>query len=405
MAKRNFKTSAYLNYFNDLAMLAMLDSSGQLADYDELVIVDGPYRYNNLMLSGSRAPYLDETPFGRGFLKNHAARIQYRKGEWADEREKRIAAYELCSHEIIVSHDSDEIYAWNEAEFSRFVAGAAGVAYFECQNLCLDGYVFSPEKLAERPLFPRKAFAFKKSRIGPAQHLDYLWLVGVNQQAADPQQNHAAVLADGYHFTQMRDREGQTQKYVFYTALDASRHERPFVKRVAGELGEKLQSGVLNAEEAAEIFLLGLEGFAGLPPAGAGQRLYPRKLLPALEVTLNRTAVARRRFDFRRGYTLLSGYPLIAFLPPDAPPLRCRSLSGPVDFELSETPVYLGEEIPAFSAPLRQRNSSELLLPPWHCAAAVNTPYLGRLLRLCLRVRSEPDKPLPMLRLQLEALS
>ena len=306
--------SALVNYYNDYDMLLNQYSSGQFEIYEKVYIFDGPYSFTKKLLPFDKGYIkLSETELGRQLLGNPKFIYSYR--DYQDEAEKRISAYESIPEELIILHDTDEFYDFHPELLADFVNSAAGVGYFSCQNLCLDGFHFTknPKSISDED-FPKKAFAFRKSKVNAIDHLNYLWLIGVRQFELNPALIFAEPLALGYHFTQMRTERGQKQKYLFYTALHQEGKRNESIEGQISNLNELVNSNVISSDTASKIYFQGLQPFTLAPPLNAGFRLAHRKYFgERLENICQK--ISEERCALGAGdYVLFKGCPLYLYL-------------------------------------------------------------------------------------------
>jgi hypothetical protein len=301
-------SAALVNYFNDEDMLKLQVASGQFGHYDRVFIFDGPYSYAEASpVTSTAQPRLCDTEFGRELLAD--PKYVYEWAAWPDERAKRIHAYEHCKADVIVLHDSDEFYAYNTAARDEFLAGAKGVAHFTCQNLCLDGQLFAARKLTHMNDLPWKAFMFRPDLVGAEDHLDYLWLVGVDQRPPDQSKAFRHPIATGYHLTQMRSRSGQRQKCLFYGSLYNSQNKGSRGAGVIAGLEEMVHRRQLDAHEATDIYLRGMFSFTSAPEPDRKVMLQQRFIVDSLELVLQRALQERSRFEPAR-FPVFEAWPL-----------------------------------------------------------------------------------------------
>jgi hypothetical protein len=214
------KKAALISYFNDIDMLKLQFDSGQLNSYEKIYIFDGPFSYTK-KVDFMRSPQqrLSETEFGKQVIA--MPNVIYSYEEWHDEREKRIKAYRsIKGVDLIVLHDTDHFYSYLDGALEDFMDSAFSVAPFYCQNLFLSGVRASPALYNVNNFsgMPHANFIFKLDKISAEEHLNYLWLVGVDQLKPD-MSLQSQPIAYGYHYTGMRSDKGQEQKYIFYTTL------------------------------------------------------------------------------------------------------------------------------------------------------------------------------------------
>ena len=309
------KISALVNYYNDLGFLRLLDESGQLDIYDEIVLVDGPYAYvSEHPLWGLSTQYLDGDVWGREFISRR--NITYIKNVWDNEEDKRTKGYDACLNDLIILQDTDEFYRVDEKELDNFCFSDKGVASFVFQNLCLGGYLVSKKIVIDIKDFPLRAFVFKRNLIDSLSHLDYLWLIGAKQNKMDSSMLYMPPLALGYHFTQMRDLAGQIQKYSFYISLYNSTHAATNNNRsaIVKSLTKLVANGQLSVDEARLIYLRSNIGFTGTMQ-GEGNMAQQRVVFSDYLETLCEL-IAERRYRFKSNfvYKIMNGWPCFFFL-------------------------------------------------------------------------------------------
>lgn len=265
-------------YYNDIDMLVNQFKFGQFDSYDSVYIIDGPYEYTKrLEITEKESARLSDTDFGRELLTD--SKFKYFYKVWKDEYEKRVFSYEVVSEDLIVLHDTDEFYDINYSALLDFNSSKYSVGSFACQNLYINGVSFTNEfyAVSDEAKLPHKPFIFKRLNVSPADHINYLWLVGVEQEAADKEKMCRSPVWRGYHFTGMRSREGQRQKFIFYKSLymdvkgvDGS----PFISRLKNEV----KSQRITSDLAEELYLSSIPGYWGIPEPVIGNIL--TKIIP-----------------------------------------------------------------------------------------------------------------------------
>jgi len=272
------KVAGVVVYYNDIDMLVNQFNFGQFESYDSVYIIDGPYEYTTrLEITEKKSVRLSDTDFGRQLLSDSKFKYYYRV--WRDEYEKRIFSYEAVSEDLIVLHDTDEFYDVNWAALTEFNNSKYSVGSFSCQNLYINGVSYTNEfyAVSDEAKLPHKPFIFKKLNISSADHINYLWLVGVEQKAADQAKMCRSPVWRGYHFTGMRSREGQRQKFIFYKSLYIHINGLdgvPFISRLKIEV----QSQLITADLAEELYLSSIPGYWGIPMPVVGNIL--TKIIP-----------------------------------------------------------------------------------------------------------------------------
>jgi len=300
--------AALINYFNDEDMLAWQLKAGCLDHYDRIYIWDGPYGYlHRLSLFPDEAQRLDTTSLGQQLLAD--PRVVYRHRHWRDEAEKRIDAYAAVSEDLVVLHDTDEFFQLNTKRLQEFWLSPHAVAAQHIQNLYAGGLLgIGPNQEADQiEDLPLRRSVFRTATIGPERHLDYCWLVGVDQKPADNSLIYPKPLGHIFHLTACRTTSGQAAKMAYYMSLALSKtNNHPVVER----LNELAKTGTIPLARAQNIFLRGDPGYAGVPHPAFGLRLRPRlKETSFPEDTLE--AMLKQSNKLAEGdYELLSHYPL-----------------------------------------------------------------------------------------------
>ncbi|WP_216905128.1 hypothetical protein [Synechococcus sp. CCY 0621] len=256
--------SVVIQFFEDFDFIERVVE--RLAWVDEIVVNDGPFQFTRDLLEPLVGRDLEQpSPRAAGLFAGLARRlgvpIHYHHGVFAGEREKRIHGYGLASGDVVLSVDADELLLLDRAAVERFWESRALVASFDCVNFTYLNLVCG--KLGS-PLVARKPFAFKRGAITAARHLDYLWLVGVEQAAVASEDFLPEALCGGAHLTTVRSPYGASIKFGFYNCLYFHLHgdeglqgsfqaARQFFGR--GEFSREVQSSVYSRAMADAIGL------------------------------------------------------------------------------------------------------------------------------------------------------
>lgn len=266
--------AALINYYNDQDMLRWQWEEGFLDGYDKIYIWDGPYGYvKGLSLFPGSEERLDRTALGARIMAD--SRVVYHHAMWNDEAEKRIHAYAAVEEDVIALHDSDEFSQVNRVWLRGFWRSNHTVACHLIENIYAGGvarcnHVYSNQSPDD---LPRRWGVFKRLAIPPERHIDYLWLVGVEQQPLNQSLLYPQPFCHTYHLTGCRSPRGQANKIAFYTAL--ALRDLP-IPPIANRLHSLVQAGELTLAQAQQIFLCGKIGFAGIPDPDSGFRLKRR---------------------------------------------------------------------------------------------------------------------------------
>jgi hypothetical protein len=210
----NNKISIYIILYYDLDFLE--DILDNIINYiDEIIIVDGPYKYCidslqqfNLMYNENNKPDILNK-----ILNKYENKIKYYYNIWENEKEKRIFGYSKCNNDIILLVDCDEFFIFDINNINSFIKSDKYVASFNINNMCRININFDNET--------KKYIIFKKKYINEIQHLSYTWLVGVNG-LEDKNINNMEInysLGKIYHQTLNRNKKNNIIKYIFYISL------------------------------------------------------------------------------------------------------------------------------------------------------------------------------------------
>ena len=375
--------AALINYYDDLEMLAWQLRSGGLDIYDRIYIWDGPYQYRDqLGLGEAVAVPLAEAPIGQQLLADR--RVVYRQGSWTDEAAKRIEAYAAIEEDVIIMVDTDEFFRLDRNLIEIFWNSGYGVGSHRIQNLYAGGLLGSdPHHRSSSPgTLPQKRIIFRRDRINPAQHLDYLWLVGVAQNPTDPAQLFPQPLGDTLHLTGCRSTQGQIGKMSFYKCLALK--DRP-TDPVLTTLRTLIAAKEISSEEALLLYLRGDPGFAGLPHPDFGLSLQPRFPDPRFPSTTLDSILADSHQASTGEFTLLAGYPLVLWFPDTyaASPIQISCASAQT--LAIRTWVWLDRQ-PALESPSLQVRSDSIQF---------SLPSRPDLMGVLQQIRIEASSPSP----------
>lgn len=307
------RIAALINYYNDEDMLAWQLQAGCLDHYDRIYIWDGPYSYQQrLPLFGNDIARLDQTALGKRLLAD--PRVVYCHRSWAGEAEKRIDAYNAVQEDLVVLHDTDEFFLPDASRLQDFWLSPYAVASQRTQNLYAGGLQGSDAHHTGESLntLPLKRVLFRRQAISPERHLDYCWLVGVQQQPTDERCVQPEPIGHAYHLTACRTARGQAAKMSFYMSLAlAERGPGPVVER----LRELVEAGSISQPEAQRLFLQGDPGYAGVPHPAFDLRLRERLQDPGFPLATLESILSQANPMQEGHYQLLSNYPLHLWFP------------------------------------------------------------------------------------------
>jgi hypothetical protein len=257
--------SVVIQFFEDFDFIERV--VGLLAWVDEIVVNDGPFRFTRELLEPLVGRDLDQPSERAASLFAHLSRrlgvpIHYHHGVFEDEREKRVHGYGLARGDVVLSVDADELLLLNREAVERFWAAEAVVASFDCVNFTYLNLVCGK---AGSPLVARKPFAFKRAAITAEHHLNYLWLVGVEQAAVASQDLLPEALCSGAHLTTVRSRYGASIKFGFYTCLYYHLHGGDRLGGSFQEAREFFAKGHFDGETQAAVYARAMSDAIGFP--------------------------------------------------------------------------------------------------------------------------------------------
>ena len=262
--------SAYLSVFDDWHLIGhAVASIAPLVD--EIVVVDGAYAWMAPFLEATGRDPTQSDPRMREALAPFGAKLRWIDGIWAHEMEKRAAGFAACRHRYVYRIDADEVLSFDAAALARFFAGGHAVAEMEMP------ITVAPGLIRGRPGTPieRQALLFDRERVGPREHLSYLWLVLTPEERAQvgearPGMVFPEPVAFNAHLTHWRPPASAVSRARFYV-LNYLRQGKP----------THLAPGFLYAEAT------GFTGFVdAVPPEVFTQYLMGHPIVagaPALE--------------------------------------------------------------------------------------------------------------------------
>jgi hypothetical protein len=204
------KISAYISYFYDFDML-MFCLERIYGLVDEIIIIDGPFKYITGDLDKLNIPY-HMTQEQLDSLKTRFSNIRYEADIWNDEFEKRRYSFDLCSHDLVLMIDTDEMIDLKLEDFEDIKSGNFGSASIQFLNLCQFGFCFDKSKKA------KKNIIFNKNLVSADDHLDYMWIAGYKKKPTT-QKIKRNCNSQVYHYSLYRPMRSLMMKYLFYSTL------------------------------------------------------------------------------------------------------------------------------------------------------------------------------------------
>jgi hypothetical protein len=264
IAVANKTISLIVAVYYDIDMLS--DVIRPVSPYiSEIVIVDGPREMSMVLLEPMGLVYNESTSTVKSFFFNEIRhqfpdiKLVYRFKVWADEKEQRDTAFNLCSNPVVLMADADMFMHLSVSSLSQFLAdphkSVARVAV--CNTFLSGGRVYQTVKPTEKyslTAYPtQQPVMGKKSVMNAEEFFDNLWIIGVKQNGSKRhlQQFHHPV-GSALHLTVHRSAVGMAIKYAFYASLPSNmQHMRK------GKYLEVLQnvSALHGTSIAREVFL------------------------------------------------------------------------------------------------------------------------------------------------------
>ena len=218
--------SGYLSIYNDWDLLEPALYS-VLPVIDELVVVDGGYRWMAAFQTGIGRDPAKSAPQVHDILRRLPIPIRYISGVWPNEIEKRLAGYRACTGRYVLRLDADEILFWDQDALTRFFATGAAAADMEMPAYVAPGWI---EGGAAG--LPRQACLFDRQQISAEDHLHYLWLV-LTADTLPAANARLPVFEDAIafnaHLTNWRTPQTAIQRACFYVLNWYRQHGVPSI--------------------------------------------------------------------------------------------------------------------------------------------------------------------------------
>ncbi len=253
------KISAYIILYFDLDFIDLvINQIYHLVD--EIVIIDGPYSYTYDIMKNFGLLYEENTkPEKLNEIIAKYDKIKYEYKVFEDEVEKRIYAYNKCSHDIIWLVDCDQIYTINEKNLTKFINNRHKyVGAFNILNMNRVDIGFNEVVQTLR--------LYKRKYIDAQSHINYLWLVGCKQNKKKVNQrcienSHRIGLI--YHQTLNRTKFNNIIKFVFYVTLYRKSHD--LSKQLLPYYDDNELLELVGSDQALEIFAHSRIDSLGIP--------------------------------------------------------------------------------------------------------------------------------------------
>lgn len=257
--------SVVIQFFEDFDFIERVVE--RLAWVDEIVVNDGPFQFTRELLEPLVGRDLAQpSPRAAGLFALLSRRlgvpIRYHHGVFAGERDKRIHGYGLATGDVVLSVDADELLLLDRQATEHFWASPAVVASFDCVNFTYLNLVCGKPG---SPLVARKPFAFKRGAITAEHHLDYLWLVGVEQAAVASNDFLPEALCGGAHLTTVRSAYGASIKFGFYNCLYFHLHGERGLEGSFQAARQFFAQGSFDGAAQAEVYGRAMADAIGFP--------------------------------------------------------------------------------------------------------------------------------------------
>lgn len=215
------RISAYLSIFDDWDFLP--HALAAVSPYvDEIVVVDGAYRWMAPMLRASGRDPQKSLPEVYACFEAYSHKLRIISGLWEDELQKRSAGYAACEGRYVLRFDADEITYLTAERIETTIARGFAVASVELPTFALPGWInASLHDDGSVGDIERQCVFFDRDRIGPEDHLTYLWLVlGDDEKTRlgqlDPANIDPIPLAFSAHLTSWRTPRTSIHRARFY---------------------------------------------------------------------------------------------------------------------------------------------------------------------------------------------
>ncbi len=308
--------SVVIQFFEDFDFIERVVE--RLAWVDEIVVNDGPFQFTRELLEPLVGRDLElPSPRAAGLFALLARRlgvpINYHHGVFAGEREKRIHGYGLATGDVVLSVDADELLLLDRQAVEHFWASPAAVASFDCVNFTYLNLVCGK---AGSPLVARKPFAFKRGAISAERHLDYLWLVGVEQAAVASEDFLPEALCGGAHLTTVRSAYGASIKFGFYNCLYFHLHGERGLEGSFLAARQFFARGRFDGEAQAEVYGRAMADAIGFPNEQRFRRAEGPEVPPAILHVAEEACAAYNNNRPHRNLNgrLVPGVPLYALM-------------------------------------------------------------------------------------------
>lgn len=254
------KISVYLSVFRDIDFVPIVIE--RIYDLvDEIVIIDGPYRWVKDFYEGlglDQSSRLPEVMFRGTPLLSHA-KVRHFYEIWGDQYEKRIFGYRQCRGDVVLLVDSDELVTIDRKAVEDFYSSNADVGSLSITNLVRSNVHLGTRwervgKVGE----PRVHRLFKRQSLSAAEHMDYLWQVikKPKQESERVKVRYRPLLGHLYNLVLMRPSQGQFIKFLHYRAghhLKQGTEDQ--ILQAGGWKGFEEMLEQISKEEYTDLFL------------------------------------------------------------------------------------------------------------------------------------------------------
>jgi hypothetical protein len=206
--------SCYLISNGDFEFLETIIDNIQ--EVDEIIIVDGPFRYLANMASKGMPPQpLPES------VKNNPKVKYFYVDHLEDEIDKRVYAQNKCTHDVVLFLDTDEVFWANWNEIQGFIDSDADFANCSIYNICLQNLYYG-DKVA-------KFVLYRKSKFDSYEHLRLTWSLPFMDESKIPQFTKHPVLyknliGEIYHHSNNKIKKSSVIKRLHYTKVFYKSH-------------------------------------------------------------------------------------------------------------------------------------------------------------------------------------
>ncbi len=203
-------------YGDPLFLSQILKVAEETSFIKEILVFDGPFQFCKDIYKDC-GYYTSEDSSPIKSLCKGARKTHYHFEVFENEHHKRTSLYEKVTSDLAILLDCDEVIQRLDLDkFESFWSSGFSVAALNMTNII--------SSFCKQAGSPRKYAIFKRCSISPEEHINYTWLVNVQQGEIDKNLLCPSPLADVDHFFLLRTKNSLVQKLIFYKSLYYKSH-------------------------------------------------------------------------------------------------------------------------------------------------------------------------------------